>query len=284
MSTARLLPPQRHRIGAGFQADGWREPPALLDPFIMVDHFRMSEPVFAPHPHAGFSAVTYLFDDSATGLVSRDSLGGEHAVPPGGLHWTLAGRGVMHDEFPAEAGREAHGLQIFVNLPADQKLRAPAVMRLAPERMPHRAGMGWRAVQVFGGRAELVLPSPVALSIVDIDAGAAFELDMADGEQGFAIVIHGHGQVEHMAGLPLSAGRALSLPEGGAARIVADGPLRLACFSGHPLREALVRHGPFAMSDEGQVVAALQRFQTGGMGRLSPRTTTRISDPKEPKQ
>ena len=268
MSTARLLQPQRHRIGAGFEADGWREPLALLDPFIMVDHFRMREAVFAPHPHAGFSAVTYLFDDSAGGLVSRDSLGGEHAIAPGGLHWTLAGRGVMHDEFPAEPGREAHGLQIFVNLPADQKLRAPAVMALAPAQMPHRAGPGWRAVQVFGGNADLALPWPVALSIVDIDAGAAFELALGDGEQGFAIAIAGRGQG---AGLPLAAGHALSLPEGGEARLVATDPLRLACFSGRPLREPLVRHGPFAMSDEGQVVAALQRFQTGGMGRLSPR-------------
>jgi redox-sensitive bicupin YhaK (pirin superfamily) len=268
MSTARLLQPQRHRIGAGFQADAWREPLALLDPFITVDQFRMSEAVFAPHPHAGFSAVTYLFDDSAAGLVSRDSLGGEHVIPPGGLHWTLAGRGVMHDEYPAATGREAHGLQIFVNLPADQKLRAPAVMRLAPEQMPHRAGMGWRAVQAFGGHAGLALPSPVALSIVDIDAGAAFELQMDAGEQGFAIVVSGGGRTGE---LPLSAGRALSLEEGGHAVVQADEALRLACFSGRPLREPLVRHGPFAMSDEGQVVAALQRFQTGGMGRLSPR-------------
>lgn len=268
MSTPRLLQPQRHRIGAGFQAEGWREPPALLDPFIMVDHFRMREAAFAPHPHAGFSAVTYLFDDSATGLLARDSLGGEYAIEPGGLHWTLAGRGVMHDEFPADAGREAHGLQVFVNLPAGQKLRAPAVLRLAPALMPRRAGAGWRAVQVFGGDAALALPWPTALSIVDVDAGAGFELQLAEGEQGFAVVIHGSGRAVE---LPLSPGRALSLAEGGRARIEAGDALRLACFSGRPLREPIVRHGPFVMSDEGQVVAALQRFQTGGMGRLSPR-------------
>lgn len=268
MSTARLLQPQKHRIGAGFQAEGWREPLALLDPFIMVDHFRMSEAVFAPHPHAGFSAVTYLFDDSATGLVSRDSLGGEHAIPPGGLHWTLAGRGVMHDEFPAETGREAHGLQIFVNLPADQKLRAPAVMRLSTEQMPRRTGEGWRAVQVFGPEAGLALPSSVSLVLVDVDAGAAFDFVLPEGEQGFAIVIQGRG---HEHELPLSAGRALSLPLSASARIVADEALRLACFCGRPLHEPVVRHGPFVMSDEGQVVAALQRFQSGGMGRLSPR-------------
>lgn len=270
MSTARLLQPQRHRIGSGFEAEGWREPAALLDPFLMVDHFRMREPVFAPHPHAGFSAVTYLFDDSATGMLSRDSLGGEHAIAPGGLHWTLAGRGVMHDEFPAEVGREAHGLQIFVNLPADQKLRAPEVMRLAPEQMPRLEGAGWRAVQVFGGDAALNLPWPVALSIVDIDAGDCFDTELAAGEQGFAIVVRGHGRAGE---LPLSPGRALSLTELTPTSLRADEGLRLACFSGRPLRETVVRHGPFAMSDESQVVAALQRFHSGGMGRLSPRTT-----------
>lgn len=270
MSTPRLLQPQRHRIGAGFQAEGWREPLALLDPFIMVDRFRMSEPTFAPHPHAGFSAVTYLFDDSATGLVARDSLGGEYEILPGGLHWTLAGRGVMHDEFPVDTGLEAHGLQIFVNLPAEQKLCAPAVMRLAREQMPRRVGEGWKAVQVFGGTAELALPWPTALAVVDVKAGASFDFTLADGEQGFAIVVQGIG---HAGELPLSAGRALSLPLGSRAVLTADEPLRLACFSGRPLSEPIVRHGPFVMSDEGQIVAALQRFQSGGMGRLSPRAT-----------
>lgn len=271
MSTARLLTPQRHRIGTGFQAESWREPLALLDPFIMVDHFRISEPVFAPHPHAGFSAVTYLFDDSVTGMLSRNSLsllGGEHAIAPGGLHWTLAGRGVMHDECPAEAGREAHGLQIFVNLPAGQKLCEPAVMRLAPEQMPRRAGLGWRALQVFGGTAALALPWPAALAIVDIAAGASFDFELTDDEQGLALVIAGSGRAGE---LPLSPGRALSLQAGGA-RLVADDALRVACLSGRPLREPVLRHGPFVMNDEGQIVAALQRFQSGGMGRLSPRT------------
>lgn len=281
MSTAHLLQAHRHRIGAGFEAEGWREPVALLDPFIMVDHFRMREPAFAPHPHAGFSAVTYLFDDSSTALVSRDSLGGEHEILPGGLHWTLAGRGVMHDEFPAEAGREAHGLQIFVNLPAEQKLRAPTVMRLPAEQMPRRVGAGWRAVQVFGSTAELALPWPAALAVVDIDAGARFDLQLRGGEQGFAVVIQGHGRA---ADLPLAAGRALSLPLGGTATVEAEAKtsLRLACFSGRPLHEPLVRHGPFVMSDEGQIVAALQRFQSGGMGRLSPRTTSNTDNKDTP--
>lgn len=269
MSTARLLPSQPHRIGTGFQAEGWREPLALLDPFLMVDHFRMRDAVFAPHPHAGFSALTYLFDDSDTGMVSRDSLGGEHLIRPGALHWTQAGRGVMHDEFPAEPGREVHGLQIFLNLPADQKLCAPAVMQIAPEQMPRREGPGWQAQQVFGPGMGLALPWPASLVLVDIAADAEFDLALADGEQGLVTVIHGSGLAH---ALPLAADQALALPVAGSSRIRAVAALRLACFSGRPLFEPVVRHGPFAMSDEGQVVAALQRFHSGGMGRLSPRT------------
>lgn len=268
--TARLLNAQIHRTGAGFHAEGWREPLALLDPFILVDQFRMSAPAFAPHPHAGFSAVTYLFDDSAGSLVSRDSLGGEHLIHPGDLHWTLAGLGVMHDDFPAQPGLAVHGLQMFVNLPAAQKLRAPEVMRRSASQMPRHAGPGWRAVQVFGGEVGLALPSPAALCIVDLAAGARFDWAVPDGEQGLAAVIHGSGQADS---LPLAAGSALHAAGGTSHRLSADQPLRLACFSGQPLREPVVRHGPFVMSDEGQVVAALQRFQTGGMGRLCPRAT-----------
>ncbi len=268
MSTTQFLEPHRYRVGGTFESEGWREPLALLDPFVVVDHFRMSAPAFAPHPHAGFSPVTYVFDDSETAMVSRDSLGGLHTIAPGGLHWTVAGRGVIHDEFPAEPGRQVHGLQIFVNLPADQKLCAPAVMRLAPQEMPRRSGEGWRAVQVFGPEAGLALPSPASLVLADIDAGAGFDLSLPPGEQGFAIAIRGAGRV---GGQPLAAGGGFALPLGASARVVADDDLRLACFCGRPLHEPVVRHGPFVMSDEGQVVAALHRFQSGAMGRLCPR-------------
>lgn len=174
MSSARLLQTQRHRIGAGFQAEGWREP-----------------------------------------------LCGEHAIAPGGLHWTLAGRGVMHDECPTEPGREAHGLEISVNMPGDQKLRAPTVMRVAPEQMPRRVGEGWRAVQVFGADTALDLPSPTSLVLLDIEAGARVDLTLPEGEQGFAIAISIHGR-GHTDELPLFAGRALSLPAGRSWRRCSD--------------------------------------------------------------
>src|SRR5207344_819889 len=99
-----------------------------LDPLLAIDHFNIRVPVFTPHPHAGFSAVTYLFEDSEGDFIDRDSLGNHVVARPGGVLWTVAGRGVMHDEFPARPGKLSHGLQLFVNLPSTEKEQEPKLL------------------------------------------------------------------------------------------------------------------------------------------------------------
>ena len=91
----------------------------------LLDDFRVRGRPFPPHPHAGFSAVTYVLQASAGGLRSRYSLGHDLVVRPGGIVWTQAGSGVMHEEMPAPPDRELHGVQIFVNLSSKNKLAAP---------------------------------------------------------------------------------------------------------------------------------------------------------------
>lgn len=89
-----------------------------IDPVLGFDHFTIRAPAFAPHPHAGFSAVTLLFEDGEGDFLNRDSLGHEIVVKPGAAIWTVAGSGVMHEEYPLDRGERSHGLQIFVNLAA----------------------------------------------------------------------------------------------------------------------------------------------------------------------
>src|SRR5437773_2520808 len=101
-----------------------------LDPFLGIDCFTMRVPRSPPHPHAGFCALTYLFDDAEGGLVARDSLGHTTRLEPGDLAWTTAGRGLVHEEVPASPDRAARGLQIFVNLPAELKRVPPRVLHL----------------------------------------------------------------------------------------------------------------------------------------------------------
>jgi redox-sensitive bicupin YhaK (pirin superfamily) len=94
--------------GAGFRALGLRGDSTLMDPYLMVDHHWMSQPTFGPHPPAGFSAVTYMFDDAETGFHNRDSMGDSSHIRAGDLHWTTAGAGVVRDEAPVEPGRTGH--------------------------------------------------------------------------------------------------------------------------------------------------------------------------------
>lgn len=263
MNALQWLELQPGCTAPGLTTEGLRQPSQLLDPFIKIEHFHMRMPAIAPHPHAGLSSVTYVFEDSPGGLIARDSLGGEYPVGPGGLHWSLAGRGLMHDEFPSRPDLEVSGLQLLVNLPASHKLDEPAVWRLDAARMPVQAGPGWRRTQIFGGDAPLVLPWPAALAMLELDAGASYDLRLPAGEQGVALVLRGRLDA---AG---PVGRALCLPETLCLR--ASNACRIALCHGRPLREPLVQHGPFVMNDEAQIVDAIERFQSGGMGRLSPR-------------
>ena len=110
---------EAYSIGRGNLGDS-------VDPFLQIDHFFMSKPIFSPHPHAGFSAVTYMFEDSEGSFVNRDTMSAQDSVliKPGDLHWTQAGSGMVHEEKPTEPG-VCHGLQIFVNLTAENKFSKP---------------------------------------------------------------------------------------------------------------------------------------------------------------
>lgn len=135
MSTV-IAPLQRTSIGKHFHALGLRGMSAVIDPFMNVDHAWMSAPTFPPHLHSGFSAVSYVFLDSETGIDNRDSLGTHNLIRPGGLHWVTAGSGVMHQENPAEAERTVHSLQIFVALARGSEAVAPSTMSLEPADVP----------------------------------------------------------------------------------------------------------------------------------------------------
>jgi len=174
--------------------------PAQLDPFIGIDHAWMSAPTFPPHPHAGFSAVTYLFLDSETGMANRDSLGTRNLIEPGGLHWTAAGRGVVHEEVPAVTGSTTHLLQIFVNLPRDRQTAAPFALSLASQDVPvvQRPGARVRLpLGSFGGvHSPLAPQTEVSLLDVTLEAGAELEIPVPAGQRAFFMPINGSAEVD----------------------------------------------------------------------------------------
>ena len=273
-SIKRVAVPPRRQLSEGLsilhvhpESLGWD-----LDPVLQVDWFRMSQPYFRPHPHAGFSAVTYMLPESAGGFVNRDSRGDRSVISPGALHWTEAGRGMLHEEVPAEPGTACDGLQIFVNLPAAERLAEPRVYHVEPADVP-AMHVGTSVVRVLvgdcAGTGAAVRPRTTAvLWDVFVPSGAALDLPLDP-----AWVVSGllrTGELLWRDG-QACAGAAVRFAAGDVLRLVAgDGDVRVAVLGGRPLGEAVVARGPFVMTTPQQLVEAEQRFRSGGMGQLSP--------------
>ncbi|WP_413894010.1 pirin family protein [Candidatus Skiveiella danica] len=249
--------------------------PSLLDPFMGIDHAWMSAPTFPPHPHAGFSAVTYLFLDSETGIANRDSQGNGNLIEPGGLHWTAAGRGVVHEENPAVLGSTTHLLQIFVNLPLDRQNAAPFALTLAPHDVPvvHRPGARIRIpLGSFDGvHSPLRPPTEVTLLDVTLEAGTELTLPVPAGRCTFFMPINGSAKVDGEVfglddlGVPIFS----SVTEATTHKLVAmAGGSKVAVFIGEPLHQPVISNGPMAFATQESLMAATAAYHRGEMGSL----------------
>lgn len=273
---ATLVRMQRANHGAQFRAVRLHgADPAQLDPFIGIDHAWMSAPTFPPHPHAGFSAVTYLFLDSETGMANRDSLGTRNLIEPGGLHWTAAGRGVVHEEVPAVTGSTTHLLQIFVNLPEARQNAAPFALSLASQDVPMVQLPGARVRVPLGSYGEvhspLAPPTDVTLLDISLEADAELAIPVPAGHRVFVMPVNGSAEIDGV-GFGLDDLGAVFLPISDAAtshRLVAkDGVSKVAVFIGEPLRQPLFSNGPMAFASQQNLIAATAAYQRGDMGRL----------------
>jgi redox-sensitive bicupin YhaK (pirin superfamily) len=244
-----------------------------VDPVIGIDHFEMRAPVFAPHPHAGFSAVTYLFEDSEGEFVNRDSLGHRLVARPGAVIWTITGSGVMHEEFPRRRGERAHGLQMFVNLAAVEKTKAPRVLFVDGPDVPvlERPGVRVRVMVGSAGDVRGAIEPPGEITFLDValDAGVAFEQSLPADASVLAYVITGT-VLAGDEGRRVGAREAASFAADGDGVLLraADAGARVVIVAGRPLRERVVAQGPFVMNSEEELVAAAERYRSGRMGRL----------------
>lgn len=266
------------RRGAGFRSHKLcTELGVPLDPFLSFERFQMSAPTFAPHPHAGLSAVTYLFERSAGALVSRESSGETRRIAPGAARWMEAGRGMMHEEAPEERGRECHGVQILVNLAAADKRAAPRVFHREAHEIPEaRPARGVRARvicgEAFGVRATLDPRTPVTLLDVFLAPGASIALGVPDDHVAFVLALDGAGEVgPEDEAARLDRGTAAVLVGCGsevAARAGRDG-FHLLLAAGAPLREPVTLEGPFSMPSPEEIADAWARHAAGEMGYLA---------------
>jgi redox-sensitive bicupin YhaK (pirin superfamily) len=264
------------KMGPGFtvrRVDG-RLIPGGMSQFVSIDWFDMSEPTFAPHPHAGFSAVTYLFDHSPGGFTNRWSPGRvspseTQLIRPGSLHWTQAGSGMIHEEIPIERGTSAQGLQIFAKLPALHELDPPQAFHLDAGHFAEHRSDGVRVKvlvgEAFGQRSPIRPAHAVTILDVQLQPNVRLELPVPPEFEAFGLVVGGAVDAAR-EGTALSwaaDGDVVALAAGadGATVIVAAGP---------PLNEAFVAEGPFMMSTPDRLRDAVTRFRDGDMGSLAP--------------
>lgn len=243
-------------------------------PVAVLDDFRVRGQPFGPHPHAGFAAVTYVFEDSQASLRSRDSLDGDTTVSPGGIVWTQAGSGVIHEELPAQHGRELHGLQVFVNSSAKNKLTRPQVFKLNGTEVPEWRDEAGDRVRVvvgsFEGIASSLVPvEPFTLLDVKLRHEIAFDLQLGHNALVYApsgsFFAKADGRVREMAG-----GHAMALQGDGRLTLEAIRPTHMLILSGPEVREPIFIDGPFIMNDRAQSKAARERYIAGNMGHLVP--------------
>jgi redox-sensitive bicupin YhaK (pirin superfamily) len=244
-------------------------------PIVLLDDFRTTNSPFPPHPHAGFSAVTYVFPDSPSGLRSRSSKGNDLVVGPGGIVWTEAGRGIIHEERPSERGRALHGAQIFVNLHARNKLAEPHVYGLRPDQIPQWRGSGRDRVRVIAGdfagvRSTLALLEP--FSFLDIALQSRIAIDVPEAHNALFYALEGTTEVR--AGEEtrrISSNDVLVAHSGGGSlSLEAIHDAKVLFLSGADPRERVVIRGPFIMNDDSQIADSIARYESGAMGHLSP--------------
>lgn len=232
----------------------------------------MTEPTFAPHAHAGLSAVSMLFEDSTGRFRNRDSLGNNIELAPGDLYWLKAASGAVHDEAPTPGSR-THALQIFVNLPAAQKLDAPSARHVAATEMPLIEGPGHR-VRVMTGESNGVtgaISPALPFTILDIalQAGGQFTHRAEPGDATWLHLIRGEVEVD-LDGTRhrLTRNTALATHDAEEIRLLSDEGGQTVLLGGTPLREPFAQKGPFAMRDAEQLEAVIAAHAAGKLGSV----------------
>ncbi len=240
---------------------------ADFDPFLMLDSFDSTDPDdyvrgFPYHPHRGIETVTYLIE----GLIEhRDSLGNADAIRAGESQWMTAGSGIMHEEMPKPAPRML-GLQLWLNMPAAQKMEKPAYLAVTADLMGGTT-CGDALVRVMSGSfngASGVNPPHVPATILDFElkSGGSAEIPCAAGETVFIFLIEGGLEV---AGQAYTEKSALLLGEGNAVSVeaAADAPSRFLLFSAPPLKESIAWGGPIVMNTREELMRAFAELDEG---------------------
>jgi quercetin 2,3-dioxygenase len=254
----------------------------LVDPFLLLDEmgpadYGPGEAVGAPdHPHRGFETVTYVLEGE---FEHEDSAGHRGALRPGDVQWMTAGAGIVHSEEPSatirERGGRVHGFQIWVNLPARDKMMRPRYQEVPSSQIPTaetadgKARVRVIAGEALGARAVIDTRIPIVYQDWQLDEGADIVVSLSRAQRAMVFVFGGAAKIGDR-GRDVTDGQLAILAEGDAVRLRgAAGGGRLLLLAGTPLAEPVARYGPFVMNTEAELRQAVLDFQSGKMGEIT---------------
>jgi redox-sensitive bicupin YhaK (pirin superfamily) len=268
----KLVPAAEITEGAGVTVHRTIGTPALrnLDPFLMLDHFGSNDPDdyiagFPPHPHRGFITFTYMLDGH---MEHQDSMGNRGDLRPGGAQWMKAASGVIHSEMPRQTDGLMRGFQLWINLPAAEKMSDPAYQEFSPQAIPEvRVG----AVRVrllagaYVGHRGVIDDPHTDMQYLDValEPDGEFALPLAGDYSAFVYVYEGSAS---SGGSELTQHSLAVLGEGDEIRISAGRTgVRFICVAGKPINEAIVQHGPFVMNTRAEIELAFREYQSDSL-------------------
>lgn len=277
MSSRRLqqiIPSLATSDGAGvsLRRSLGRSPAARVDPFLMLDEFSSDDPDdyiagFPPHPHRGFETVTYMLDGH---MLHEDHLGNRGDLLPGGAQWMTAGRGIVHSEMPQQESGRMRGFQLWINLPAAEKMKPASYCDIRPEEIPTVPLPGGGEVRVIAGRVDVAgetVAGPVRGITTDplyvdvrLPAGGRFRQVLPDGHSAFVYAYEGSlaiGEAEDPRPLPAQAAGVL----GGDGAVDIFGPARFLLLAARPLGEPVAQYGPFVMNTRAEIEQAIADYR-----------------------
>lgn len=243
-----------------------------LDPFLLLDEFGTENPDdyiagFPPHPHRGFETVTYMLDGH---MRHEDHMGNVGELTEGGVQWMSAGRGVIHSEMPQQKEGRMRGFQLWVNLPAKEKMKPAAYRDVPAEEIPKlKLEAGW--VKVIAGiftRDGVSTHGPIqGLTTepiyydVSLGAGKSFQCELPATHNAFIYTYEGSVGV---AGDSLPGQSVGVLSPGTGLQVEAlKTPARFIVLAGKPLNESIVQHGPFVMNTRDEIEQAIRDYRAG---------------------
>lgn len=242
-----------------------------LDPFLMLDAFGSDNPDdyiagFPDHPHRGFETVTYMI---AGRMLHRDSRGNEGLLQNGGVQWMTAGRGLIHSEIPQQEEGVMEGFQLWLNLPARDKLCTPWYRDFQATDLPRFVTASGVDVTVIAGASHGVTGAvtregtqPLYLDL-HLPAGSRFEQGLPGGHNAFVYVYRGSIRIQGDE-VPVQR-MAILANDGDADGVVIEAEVesRLLLIAGRPLNEPIVQYGPFVMNTEPEIYQAISDFRAG---------------------